>query len=36
MLTFADSILADIVRLGNSPIGDKTIPDIQAAPLLSP
>ena len=29
MLTTSQTILADIVRLGNSPIGDKTIPDLQ-------
>ena len=30
MPTVADSILTDIVRLGNSPIGDKTIPALRA------
>jgi hypothetical protein len=30
MPSVADSILADIVRLGNSPIGDKTIPALRA------
>ena len=30
MPTPSQTILADIVRLGNSPIGEKTVPDLQA------
>ena len=30
MPTPTQTILADIVRLGNSPIGEKTVPDLQA------
>lgn len=30
MPTPTQTILADIVRLGDSPIGEKTVPDLQA------
>jgi hypothetical protein len=30
MTTIIDSMLSDIVRLRNAPIGDKTIPDLKA------
>ena len=30
MPSVAESLLSDIIRLGNSPIGEKTVPDLQA------